>query len=102
MGSALGPRNWVFLYTPKEVWEEVERLADAANQNYHEGLGGGKSSGQNTQNGGAKRSNKKVNDTRKVSSMQCGVCLLARVYEPSEDATSTENDRWSALQSQDD
>ena len=37
-GRRLKARNWVFSYAPKELWEEVERLADAANQNYHEGL----------------------------------------------------------------
>ena len=39
-GHRLRVRKWVFSYTPKELWEEVERLADAANQNYHEGPGG--------------------------------------------------------------
>ena len=39
--------NWVFLYTLKELWEEVERLAGATNKIYHEGLGDGKSSSQN-------------------------------------------------------
>ena len=39
-GQRLKARNWVFLYTPKELWAEVDRLADAANQNYHEGPGG--------------------------------------------------------------
>ena len=38
-GQRLRTRNWVFSYTPKELWEGVERLTDAANQNYHEGLG---------------------------------------------------------------
>ena len=56
-GQCLRARNRVFLYTPKELWEEVERLADATNQNYHEGLGGGKNSQHSTQ-GGAIRSNK--------------------------------------------
>ena len=41
-GHRLKAKNWVFSYTPKELWEEVERLADAANQNFHEGLGGNK------------------------------------------------------------
>ena len=40
----LKARNWLFSYTPKELWERVERLADAANQIYHEGLGSGKNS----------------------------------------------------------
>ena len=43
-GQRLKARNWVFLYTRKELSEEVERLADAANQNYHEGLRGVKNS----------------------------------------------------------
>ena len=50
-GRPLRARNWVFLYTPKELWEEVERLADAANQIYHEDLGGAGNSQQNTQSG---------------------------------------------------
>ena len=50
-GHRLKAKNWVFSYTPKELWEEVERLADAANQNFHEGLGGNKNTQQNTQNG---------------------------------------------------
>ena len=64
-GQCLKARNWLFLYTPKELWKEVERLADDANQNYHEGLGGGKNSQQNAQ-GGTNGSNKKVNDTKGV------------------------------------
>ena len=64
-GQRLKARNWLFSYTPKELWEEVERIADAANQNYHEGLGGGKNSQQNAQ-GGANRSNETVNDTKGV------------------------------------
>ena len=66
-GQRLRAKNWVFSYTPKELWEEVERLADAANQNFHEGLGGNKNTQQNTQNG-AQKGNKKVNDTRRFSS----------------------------------
>ena len=31
-GQRLRARNWVFSYSPKELWEEVERLADAANK----------------------------------------------------------------------
>ena len=73
-GQRLRARSWVFLYTPKELWEEVERRADAFNQNYHEGLGGARNSQQNTQ-GGANRSTKKVNDTRGVQ-QKCGICLL--------------------------
>ena len=73
-GQRLKARNWVFPYTPKELWEEVERLADAANQNYHEGLGGGKNSQRNAQ-GGANRSNQNVNDTKRVQ-QEYGICLL--------------------------
>ena len=50
-GHRLKAKNWVFSFTPQELWEEVERLADAANQNFHEGLGGNKNTQQNTQNG---------------------------------------------------
>ena len=80
-GQRLKARNWVFLYTPKELWEEVERLADAANQNYHEGIGGGNNSQQNTQ-GRANRSTK-VKDKKRCLA---GVwhLPLARVYELSE------------------
>ena len=31
-GHRLKTKNWVFSFTPKELWEEVERLADAANR----------------------------------------------------------------------
>ena len=31
-GQRLQARSWVFLYTPKGLWEEVERLADAATE----------------------------------------------------------------------
>ena len=73
-GHRLKAKNWVFSYTPKELWEEVERLADAANQNFHEGLGGNKNTQQNTQNG-AQKGNKKVNDTWNVQ-QHCSICLL--------------------------
>ena len=73
-GHRLRAKNWVFSYTPKELWDEVERLADAPNQNYHEGLGGNKNTQQNTQ-GGAKRGNKEVNDTRNVQ-QDCSIRLL--------------------------
>ena len=38
-GNRLKARNWVFSFTPQELWEEVERLADAANQNFMRVLG---------------------------------------------------------------
>ena len=74
LGQRLRARNWVFSYTLKELWEEVERLADGANQNYHAGLEGGNNSQQYAK-GGANRSNKKVNDTKGVKH-ECGICLL--------------------------
>ena len=83
----------MFSYTPKELWEKVERLADAANESCHEGLGGGKNSHQNTQ-GGANRSNKKVNDTKRVQH-ECGICLLLGSTARGK-SHSTENHRWSA------
>ena len=92
-GQRLRARNWVFWYTPKEFWEEVERLADAANVNYHGGLGGGKNSQQKTQ-GGANRSNKKVNDARGLQ-QECGICLLLGSTNRAK-SHSTENQRWSA------
>ena len=48
-GDRLRVRNWVVSYTPKALWGEAERLADAANQNYDEGLGGSKCSQQNAE-----------------------------------------------------
>ena len=81
-GQRLRGRNWVFLYTPKELWEEVERLADAANQNYHEGLGAGKNPQQNVQ-GSANMNNKKVNDIKGVQ-QECCICLWAWLYKPKE------------------
>ena len=92
-GQRLKARNWVFSYTLKELWEEVERLADAANQIYHEGLGGGKNSQQNAQ-GGADRSNKKVNDTKGVQ-QDCGICLMFGSTNRAK-SHSTETHRWSA------
>ena len=92
-GKRLRARNWVFSYNPQELWEEVERLADAANQNYHEGLGGGKNCKQNTQ-GGFNRSNKKANDTKRVQ-QGCGICLLLGSTNRAK-SYSTGNHRWSA------
>ena len=92
-GQCLKARNWVFSYTPKQMWEEVEPLADAANQNYHEGLGGGKNSQQNAQ-GGANWSNKKGDDTKGVQ-QECGICLLLGSTHRAK-SYSTENHRWSA------
>ena len=92
LGQRLRARNWVFLYTPKELWEEVERLADPANQNSHEGLGNGKNAQQNAQ-GGANRSDKKVNDTE-GDQQECGSCLLLGSAHQAK-SHSTENHRWS-------
>ena len=91
-GHRLKAKNWVFSYTPKELWEEVERLADAANQNFHEGLGGNKNTQQNTQNG-AQKGNKKVNDTRNVQ-QHCSICLLLGSTNRAK-THSTDNHRWS-------
>ena len=91
-GHRLKAKNWVFSFTPKELWEEVERLADAANQNFHEGLGGNKNTQQNTQNG-AQKGNKKVNDTRNVQD-HCSICLLLGSTNRAK-THSTGNHRWS-------
>ena len=91
-GHRLKAKNWVFSFTPKELWEEVERLADAANQNFHEGLGGNKNTQQNTQNG-AQKGNKKVNDTRNVQ-QHCSICLLLGSTNRAK-THSTDNHRWS-------
>ena len=91
-GHRLRAKNWVFSYTPKELWEEVERLADAANQNFHEGLGGNKNTQRNTQNG-AQKGNKKVNDTRNVQ-QHCSICLLLGSTNRAK-THSTDNHRWS-------
>ena len=74
-------------------WEEVERLADAANKNYHEGLGGGRISQPNTQDG-ANRSNKKVNDTKDVQ-QECGIFLMLGSMNQAK-SDPTENHWWSA------
>ena len=91
-GHRLKARKWVFSFTPQELWEEVERLADAANQNFHEGLGGNKNTQQNTQNG-AQKGNKKVNDTRNVQD-HCSICLLLGSTNRAK-THSTGNHRWS-------
>ena len=57
-GHRLKAKNWVFSFTLKELWEEVERLADAANQNVHEGLGGNKNT-RKTPKMGPKRATKR-------------------------------------------
>ena len=83
----------MFSYTPKKFWEEVERLADAANQSYHEGLGGGKKLQQNA-HGSANRSNKKVNYTKGVQ-QECEFCLLLGSTNRAK-SHFTENNSWSA------
>ena len=40
----LRAKNCDFSYTRKELWEEVEQMANAANRTYHQGLGSGKMS----------------------------------------------------------
>ena len=76
-----------------KLWEEVGQLADAANQNYHRGLEGGKNFKQNTQ-GAAKRSSEMVNDTKGVQ-RECGICLLLGSTNRAK-SHSTKNHRWSA------
>ena len=73
-GCRLRAKNWVFLYTPKELWEEVEQLADAANENYHEGIGGGKNAqgtSQKCTNGQKKTVNNMEMSSRRVASAFC-------------------------------
>ena len=37
-GIRLVAKPWVFSFTPAELWEELEKLADANHQQFHEGL----------------------------------------------------------------
>ena len=91
-GRRLTARNWVFSYTPEELCEEVEQLADAANKTYHEGFGGGKNAQDSSQNG-ANGGSKKVNDTKGVK-QACGISLLLSSTSRAM-SHSTENHRWS-------
>ena len=86
-------RSRVLSYTPKELWQGVERLDATATKNYPEGLGGGKNSQQNTQ-GGANKSNKKVKGTKRVK-QECGICLSIGSRGRA-NSHCTVNHRWSA------
>ena len=37
-GTRLVAKAWVFSFTPTELWEELEKLADSNHQQFHEGL----------------------------------------------------------------
>ena len=37
-GTRLVAKPWVFSFTPTELWEELQKLADANHQQFHEGL----------------------------------------------------------------
>ena len=87
-----GKKLGVFVHS-ETLWEGVKRLHDAANQNYHEGFGVGGNSKQNAQ-GGANRSNKKVNGTKRVEQGR-GIRLFLGSTNRAK-SHSTGNQRWSA------
>ena len=57
-------KPWVFSFTPTELWEELEKLADANHQQVHEGLS------RNPPSEGGNQRN--VNNTQ---SRDCAICL---------------------------
>ena len=92
MDGGLGQEIAFFVH-PRELWEVVEQLADAANQNNHEGLASGEKCQQNSQ-GGANKANEKVIHAKGVH-QQSGICFLLGSAGPAK-SHSTVNRRWSA------
>ena len=63
-GTRLVAKPWIFSFTPTELWEELEKLADANHQQFHEGL---------RQNPPSKGGNQKnLNNTK---SKDCAICF---------------------------
>ena len=81
-GTRLVAKPWVFSFTPTELWEELEKVADANHQQFHEGLSRNPSSkGGNQQN---------VNNTQ---SKDCAICLSFGHTNRAK-SHSTENHWW--------
>ena len=57
-------KPWVFSFTPTELWEELEKLADVNHQQFHEGL---------SPNPPSKAGNAK--DVNNTQSKDCAICL---------------------------
>ena len=75
-------KPWVFSCTPTELWEELEKLADANHQQFHEGL---------SRNPPSKGGNQKnVNNTQ---SKDCAICLSFGHTNRAK-SHSTENHWW--------
>ena len=75
-------KPWVFSFTPTELWEELEKLADANHQQFHEGL---------SRNPPSKGGNQKnVNSTQ---SEDCAICLSFGHTNRAK-SHSTENHWW--------
>ena len=81
-GTRLVAKPWVFSFTPTELWEELEKLADANHQQFHEGL---------SRNPPSKGGNQKtVNNTQ---SKDCAICLSFGHTNRAK-SHSTENHWW--------
>ena len=75
-------KPWVFSFTPTELWEELEKLADANHQQFHEGF---------SRNPPCKGGNQKnVNNTQ---SKDCAICLFFGHTNRAK-SHSTENHWW--------
>ena len=81
-GTRLVAKPWVFSFTPTELWEELEKLADANHQQFHEGLS------QNPPSKGGNQNN--VNNTQ---SKDCAICLSFGHTNRAK-SHSTENHWW--------
>ena len=80
--TRLVAKPWVFSFTPTELWEALEKLADANHQQFHEGL----SRNPPSKGGNAKN----VNYTQ---SKNCAICLSFG-HTNRAHSHSTENHMW--------
>ena len=81
-GTQLVAKPWIFSFTPTELWEELEKLADANHQQFHKGW----SRNPPSKGGNAKN----VNDTQ---SKDCAICLSFGQTNRAK-SHSTENHWW--------
>ena len=75
-------KPWVFSFTPTELWEELEKLADANHQQFHEGL---------SRNPPSKGGNQK--NVNNAQSKDCAICLSFGHTNRAK-SHSTENHWW--------
>ena len=81
-GTWLLAKPWVFSFTPTELWEELEKLADANHQQFHEGL---------SRNPPSKGGNQK--NVKNTQSKDCAICLSFGHTNRAK-SHSTENHWW--------